>query len=206
MKKAEIVIVVLCITAVILNFMLVPGGVLFTVLTFMLLSILYFNLGFALFNGIRLRNIFKKESYVGIKASRMIGCIGTGMALSLLIVGLLFKLLSWPGSFVNLMAGLFFVAVVLIISIIKLVTSKSSFYKWIIIRCVVLFTIGFICINLRPYAIMDFKYRNHPAFLAAFKAREADPGNPELEEKLEAERMRIDQGEYAKDHPQSTEQ
>jgi hypothetical protein len=192
MRKAEIIIIALCIVSVILNFMLVPGGVLFTLITLLALSTLYFYLGFALFNGIRLRKIFKKESYAGINALRIVGCIGTGMALSLLVIGLLFKLLAWPGSFINLLAGLFFVTVVLIISIIKFIMTKSSFYKLIIIRCAIFFIIGFIFINLRPYAIMDYKYKDFPAYLKAFKAHEADPMNPELQQKLEEERIKME--------------
>ena len=76
MKKAEIIIVTLSIIALAMNLLLVPGGGVLTVLALSTFSIIYFYLGFALFNDIRLRKIFKKDSYKEISSSRILGAVG----------------------------------------------------------------------------------------------------------------------------------
>lgn len=192
MKKTEIVIIASCLLAVILNFALVPGGILLTILSFTLLSVIYFNLGFLLFNNIRLRNAFKSESYKGIKSSRMIGAIGTGFALSLIVIGVLFKLLSWPGSAVVILVGVFFTGVVVLISTIKYLTSKNPFYMPVLIRAGGLLIIGGSLMFVSSGDIMDFKYRNHPTYYQALKAWQADPDNTELREKMEEETSKLD--------------
>src|SRR5690554_4892641 len=102
MKKTEIIIGTLSIIALGLNLLLIPGGGVLTVLTLSTLSTIYFYFSFALFNDIRFRKIFKKDSYENISRWRIIGAIGTGFALSATTAGLMCKFQSWPGADFNL--------------------------------------------------------------------------------------------------------
>ena len=119
MKKAEIILGAIALTALALNLLLVPGGGVLTVLSLSTLSVLYMYLSFAIFNGIRLRQIFKKDSYKGISKMRIVGAILTGLALSMTTIGLLFKFQSWPGATMNLAIGLLGLAIALIVGSIK---------------------------------------------------------------------------------------
>lgn len=180
MKKGEIIIATLSIIALGLNLLLVPGGGLLTVLTLLTLSGIYMYLSFALFNGIRLRKIFKKDSYKGISTMRIVGAVGSGLALSTTTVGILFKFQSWQGATFNLGAGLVGLLIVTIIGAIKYLKSKSEFYTMIFKRVAVFGGLGLILILIPKTTLVEIKYRNQPAYVDALKKAMSDPDNKEL--------------------------
>lgn len=144
MKKAEIILGAIALTSLALNLLLVPGGVVLTVLSLSTLSVFYMYLSFALFNDIQIRRIFKKDSYKGISTMRIVGAILTGLALSMTIVGLLFKFQSWPGATMNLGLGLVGLLIALIVGTVKYSKTKSDYYTKIIKRIAVYGGLGLI--------------------------------------------------------------
>ncbi len=195
MKKTEITILTISIIAIALNFFLVPGGSVLTVFSLSFLATIYFYFGFALFNTIRLRNIFKKESYKDIASQRIIGAIGAGVALSITTLGVLFKLLSWPGATVNLIAGLLGIIIVLIIGTIKYFNNKSDFYLTIFKRAGLFGGLGLVLLLTPKSTFIDIKYRNHVNYANALKNSIADPTNEELHKILDEERIKMEQSE-----------
>ncbi len=191
MKKTEIIIVTLSFLALGLNLLLIPGGGLLTVLTFSILSVLYMYFGFALFNDIRLRDIFKKDSYKGISSKRIFGAIGTGFALSAMTAGLMFKFQSWPGADFYLKAGLFGLLIVTVIGLVKYYKNKSDFYTRIFKRVAIFGGLGLV-LTLTPKTVfVELKYRNHPEYVDALKKAMTDPGNKELWDNVETERQKM---------------
>lgn len=195
MKKTEITILIISIIAIALNFFLVPGGTVLAVFSISFLTTIYFYFGFALFNSIRLRNIFKKESYKGITSQRLIGSIGAGLALALTALGILFKLLSWPGSTVNLGAGLLGLLIVLIIGSIKYFNNKSKFYLPIFKRIVFFGSLGLVLVLTPKSTFINIKYRNHINYANALKNSIANPKNEELHKILDEERTKMEQSD-----------
>ncbi len=195
MKKTELTILIISIIAIALNFFLVPGGTVLTVFSISFLTTIYFYFGFALFNNIKLRNIFKKESYKGITSQRLIGSIGAGLALALTAIGILFKLLSWPGSTVNLGVGLLGLLIVLIIGSIKYFNNKSKFYLPIFKRTALIGGLGLVLVLTPKSTFINIKYRNHINYANALKNSIADPNNEELHKILNEERTKMEQSE-----------
>jgi hypothetical protein len=196
MKKGEIIIATLYIIALVLNLLLIPGGVVLTVLTLSTLStlsVLYMYLSFALFNGIRLRKIFKKDSYKGISAMRIVGAVGTGLALSMTTIGLLFKIQSWPGASFILGTGLVGLLIVTIIGTIKYLKNKSEFYTRIFKRIAVFGALGLILMLIPKTTWVEIKYRNHSAYVDALEKALADPDNKELWNRVEEERQNMNE-------------
>jgi len=191
MKKAEIIILTLSIIALGLNILLIPGGGVLTVLTLSTLSVIYMYLGFALFNGIRLRNIFKKDSYKGISTMRIVGAVAAGIALSMTIIGLLFKMQSWPGASFNLGAGLFGLLIVTVIGLVKYSKNKSDFYTKIFKRVAIFGGLGLILLLTPKTSWVELKYRNHPEYVDALKKAMADPDNKKLWDNVETERQKM---------------
>ncbi len=191
MKKAEIIFTTLSIIALGLNLLLIPGGGVLTVLTLSILSMIYFYLGFALFNDIRLRKIFKKDSYKEISSLRILGAVGVGLALSMTTIGLMFKFQSWPGADFNLGAGLLGLLIVTIIGLIKYSKNKSDFYTRIFKRVTILGGLGLILMFTPKTSWVELKYRNHPEYVDAFKKAMADPENKELWDNVETERQKM---------------
>ena len=195
MKKAEIILGAIALIALALNLLLVSGGGVLTVLSLSTLSVLYMYLSFALFNGIRLRHIFKKDSYKGISTMRIVGAILTGLALSMTIIGLLFKFQSWPGATVNLAIGLLGLAIALIVVTIKYSKTKSDYYTKIFKRIAVFGGLGLILIILPKETWLELKYRDHPDYVEAVKKAMSDPDNQELWDKVDEERQRMNENE-----------
>jgi hypothetical protein len=188
MKKAEIIIGIVALLAIIMNLLLFVGATILIVLSLSLLSCFYMYLSFALFNGVQLSNITNKESYTGIGAPRIIGAIGAGLALSLTVIGILFKFQSYPGATFNLSVGLISLAVVTIVGLVKYFKTKSAFYTGIFKRVAIFGLFGLTLLYTPRTTIIDFKYRNHPAYLNALKQAMANPDNKEMGEKADEER------------------
>lgn len=144
MKKLEIILIAGAVIGLLLALLNVPLSSLVVSLFCVALGILYFYLGFALLNGIPLRKIFVPESYKGVGTWRIATAVGTGLALSILTIGIMFTILSYPMAKTLLIAGLASTAVVFILAIVKNAREKNPFYRDIIIRCVVILVIAII--------------------------------------------------------------
>lgn len=191
MKKAEIILGAIAIIALTINLLDVPGRGVMTVLALSTVSTLYMYLSFALFNDIRLRKIFKKDSYKGINAMRIVGAILTGFALSMTTIGLLFKFQSWPGASFNLGLGLFGLLIALVVGLIKYLKTKSDYYTKIFKRIAVYGGLGLILMILPRETWLEIKNRNHPEYIEAVKEAWADPKNQELWDKVDDERQKM---------------
>lgn len=191
MKKAEIIIATLSIISLGLNLLFIPGGDVLFVLTLSSLSVLYMYLSFALFNNIRLRLVFKKDSYKGISSMRIIGAVATGFALSATIIGLQFKFQLWPGASFILVTGLVGLLIATIVGLIKYSKNKSEYYIGIFKRVVVFGVIGLILMLTPKTTWIEIKYRNHPEFVNTLKKAMVEPGNKELWDNVEVEREKM---------------
>jgi hypothetical protein len=175
-----------------MNLFLIPGGGIATVLTLFILTSIYFYLGFALFNGIRFRQIFKKESFKGISNLKMVGAVGTGFSLSMIIIGILFFIQSWPDPKASIIMGLTLILIIMTISLFKYWKTRSKYYKNILIRIVIIASIGLVVLFIPRTKYIEFKFRDHPAYLEAYKKAIADPQNEILWENVDKERQKID--------------
>lgn len=177
--------------ALITNLLFAPTGNILIVLSLSLLSILYMYLSFALFNGIRFRHILKKESYKGISTMRIIGAIFTGLALSITLIGILFKYQLWPGATINLRVGLSGLVLMVLIGAVGYARSKAAYYTNIAWRIAVYGALGLTMLLLPTDELIEIRYRKHPEYADALKKAIAAPGNEDLWQKAEAERQRM---------------
>jgi len=143
MKKAEIILALIAIAAFIMQLFLVPLSTL-TVLSLLLLSIIYYGFGFALFNGIRFRKIFKKESYKEVNTGHIIIAVGAGIALGSTVVGLMFIFQNWLGAGMMLLSALSILIIVFIITLVLFLIYKSNVYARILKRIFIIGGIAFL--------------------------------------------------------------
>ena len=144
--------------------------------------------GFAFFNQVLLKDIFKKATYKDISAKRIIGGIFAGLALSLAVIAVLFKVESWPGSIFQMWLGIFALSITTLIAAIKRITVKDNYYSKILKRTL---SFGAICIILvampaKPW--LEWKYPDNPDYVKAVLDARADPENQELWDKVNKER------------------
>jgi hypothetical protein len=191
MKILEKTLACAILLSLILKFSLVSGGDTLMLWTITILACIYYPLGFLFFNQIRLRNVFKKDSYKHLSAPKIIFAIVTGIGLSIICIGSLFKLLDFPGANQMLTIGLFVSFVVLIISLVFFIKTRDADNKFILWRVIVLGIAGIILIQTPGLSIIKLQYRNHPAYIEAYINHKADPRSEELRKKKEKEYHRI---------------
>lgn len=124
MNRAEIILGVLAVLGTFFYIVNYPLGAVTIIISLLMLSCLYFCFSFALFNKIQFADIFKKDSFAKISASKVIIAIGTGIALSIILIGILFKILRWPFSNQNLLIGGIMILIISIFSLVKFLKQK----------------------------------------------------------------------------------
>jgi glucan phosphoethanolaminetransferase (alkaline phosphatase superfamily) len=189
MKKNETILIALALLGLTLNLLSAPGSGIIAVLTISILAFLYFYFGFALFNRIPFRAIFKKESYKEVTTQKALYSVFSGVFLASTLVGILFKIQSWPGARISLglgLVGLFAMTILLFSNSRK---SKTSFHTTLFQRFALIGGIGLILFIIPQTTWTEFKYRDHPNYVEAMKAAMADPENMELWEKVKEEQI-----------------
>ena len=190
MKKFEIVVGVIAILSFFLKILHLPGSSILTVLSFSILAIFYY-LGFAFFNNIRLREIFKSSSYQNTNAKRIIGAVGLGFALSTIIMGALFKIQLWPGGTFQLNIGLIVTALLFIIAVFFYLRNKTEYYIRIFKRIAIIGGLGFILTLTPSSTLVDIYFRDNPEYAELLKKVLVDPDNQEVREQLEQSRQKF---------------
>lgn len=179
MKLTEILLALFCVLFFVLDLMFIPGMFMAKMLSFLLLAQFYYFLGFAFFNGIRLKDILKKESYTG-KRNRIIGAIATGYSLSLAILGILFKTSLWAAGSIMIIIALLFFVVILTIGFIKNSRRKSDYYTAIFTRIIIIGILSVIVYIIPLQRWVKIKYRNYPSYIEIREKLMEDPQNDEL--------------------------
>lgn len=146
MKKSELVFGLLALVALVLRFFALNGGAQLLIIALTALAVLYFYFGFALLNHIPLRKLFRKESYRSVSTMRIFGAIAAGTALSMVVVGILFKLLRWPGAHEMLLIGLMGLALVFAVAGIRYIGSRAAFYPSLFVRLALFGGVGLLLI------------------------------------------------------------
>jgi uncharacterized membrane protein len=142
MKKLEMILILGAIIGLLLMLFNTPLDSLIASVFFITLSCLYYILGFALFNNIPARKIFKADSYKGIGTWRILIAIGTGIALSILTIGFMFTILNYPVAKTLLVVGIVLGAIIIILALIKNAQEKNQFYRNITLRSLVFLIIA----------------------------------------------------------------
>lgn len=154
--------------------MLWPGGTIMILTSLMSLSCLYFFLGFSFLNNIRLRNILKKESYSDLSTLRIIGAIVAGVNLSVLLIGLLFRLMRWPGATFMLFVTFLPSLIILGVAIIKQINTSQRSYLKVITRTG--FFLAFAAVlYFQPMVLQKIRYKDYPKLIKAMEEYDKNP-------------------------------
>ena len=193
MKQTEIIlgglVALLMLIRLIVPF---PFSALAITFSSLFLALLYFVFSFALLNGIRLRHVFKSESYKGISTFRLLGTIFAGFVFSITVIYCLFKFQRWPYGNEGLLISLNGIIFIAVAAVLKYATSKGTFYKRLFIRALILgiFTTALYLVSYET--ILEVKNRDYPDYVEAEKKAMRDPQNRELQQKAMEERQKMD--------------
>jgi len=191
MRKIEFILGTFSLIAITLKLLQVSGGDVLSMWVLSALSLFYYLISFAYFNDIKLRNIFKKESYKVTNAKKIIGAIGLGFALSATVIGCLYKLQFYFGADTNLLIGLVTLLIILIIAIIFYFRNKTNFYVKIFKRIFIIGGLGLI-LYLTPHTtLVNIYYRNYPDYANALNKAMSNPDDNELWKKVDEEKQKM---------------
>jgi len=191
LKKIEIYLAIVSVIAFVLNLFLIPSSELLLTLSVSALSILYLYFSFALLNNVGLRAVFKHKALKNISIFKTLGAILVGGALSISIIGILFKLMHWPSANFLILAALPFLFIAGGVYLFFFRKNKELYYKRILIRIWIIGSLVFIILILPKDLILDFQYRNNPEYLEAFKDWRQDTSDSLKIEKYEEELKKL---------------
>lgn len=191
----ELILVGVFVLAFILNLFNVSGGSIGIVLGGSTLAMVYFYVSLIIFNKIPLRQVFKKEAYKGISIFRIIGSVGTGMALSTLVVGMVFKIMYWPNGDYMLLLGIVFCLISIVVSMIKYTSKRDVFYKRLLFRLLGWVVVGVILYVLPPYTLLNMKYKDYPAYKEALIKSIEHPEDEAIRQKYVDEAEKMERGQ-----------
>ena len=134
MKTTELILVLLAFTTAILHLLHIPYSGYALALSLLALSFFYYALGFAFFNEIEYKAIFRKKNYQKIKTHHILFAIANGWILSIILIGVMFKLENLPYAGYILSVGFIVTTVFILLSIILYIKTKSKIYSKIISR------------------------------------------------------------------------
>jgi hypothetical protein len=189
MKITEKIFALLSVIGLILMFSLIGGGAELMMISLLTLGAIYFPLGFLLLNDISLLSYLKKkQSFEKWTTTQIVLGVVTGIALSIVCIGILFKLLTLPGANEMLMFG---VLGSIIISIVAIILKRKVPATAILVRTVIFSIVGITILFTSSLSIVKFQYRNHPAYVEAYTQYIENPKDDSLWEKQKLEYNRI---------------
>ncbi|MFD0964145.1 hypothetical protein [Pseudofulvibacter geojedonensis] len=152
-----------------------PGGLIMIITSLGSLSIFYLIFGFNFLTNIRLRDSFNKVNYQNLSATRVIGSIMAGINLSILLIGVIFGLMNWPGSGVMLLISFLPSFVIAVICLIKHLKNSKGYIRTLS-RTGVFLVLGLI-LYFCPIVLQKIRYRNQPKILHAYERYYNEPTN-----------------------------
>ena len=191
MKIAEIIFGLTLMISISLKFLDIDGATLMLIVIVCILSLFYWVFSFALLNRIPFRGIFKEESYQHTNAKRIVGAILSGIVLSQLIIGILFKIQLFPGSQIILITGLSFTLIILITAYIFYFRNKIAFYRSVFSRIALYGGIALLLLFIPKTFLVETYFSDHPEYVKLYKKALRNPGNEELQMKLSEKRKEL---------------
>ncbi len=191
MRKLEIILTILPLIGILFRILHLPGADILVLIPFTLLAFIYFYFGFALFNGIRFREVFKKSTYSKIEELNIPFGAAAGVALSIGVLGISFKLVSLPGALILLMLGAIGLIIITSIAWVKKETRSDNVFQKVIKRSI---PFGLVCVFLLSVPTrtwLTWRFPNNSEYVDSIMEYKADPENEGLRLKMEEERKRM---------------
>jgi hypothetical protein len=183
-KNLERTFIVIALIGLLFRFLHLPGGSMFFILGATLLCLFYYPFGLAYLQGISIQSIFKKAAYQNTTVFISLLALFGGLSLTMLLIGIQFKLQFWPGAHVMLTAGIVTASIILFIAAIKLQGANHLKLKRLYTRGGILLAVA-IALRLTPTpAIVDIIYSSTPCYRDALKEVMAHPENELAQAKL----------------------
>lgn len=133
MKKAEIILWALILMGVALKAAHIPGGNILTILSLSAALFFYFIGSYFLFDP-KVPIVVNDMTFYKPKAVRVAMALLTGYLMACAIIGLLFRIMHWPGAAAMLLIGLLGLVPMLVIAAVMYSKSRDDFFRKLLFR------------------------------------------------------------------------
>ncbi|MAY83845.1 MAG: hypothetical protein CMP59_06885 [Flavobacteriales bacterium] len=134
MKRTELILLLLCISGYILHLLGLAYADSILIISISALSLIYMYFSFALFNGIRFRDIFRSSKYKEVNTKDIVKVIPLGFILSVSLIAILFEVMTWPGARFMLLLGTYGSIILAAIGLFLYFRDKNETVKKGLIR------------------------------------------------------------------------
>ena len=186
MRVVEIILVVIFCIGAFFKINHYPGGSILLIISLGNLSLLYSYFSFILLNGIKGRKMFKKSSYEGIPAWRLLMTIILGFGIGVLMLGVLFKVQMYPGFSIMMKIGFMGTIISLTVFVVKYFTSSDAFVRSNLRRLIPIVLIGTFFYTITADDIIDYNWGAGSEYATLKKELLRNPENQEARERFDA--------------------
>ena len=158
---------------------------------------LYFFFGFALLNEIRFRHILRSSSNSNIGAHKMVAGVLIGILFSVIIAATIFKFQYWRGNHITNPLGVYCLILLLALPLISTYAYKAKkafFSTGIVVRTVLIGSVGAVILLTPNAGWVKFRYDQFPDYGSAVEQFENNPNTKALQ-KVNFERDRMNSKE-----------
>jgi len=173
--KTEKIFAGIFIVALVMKFMRISGGNVSILFVLTILALLYLLFSFYFLRDSKTR---KQKLWLSLFS---------GLIFFILLTGILFRLLYWPGATAMLNSGLFFGAIHLLIVILiknKITDELKNYFDKLLLRSVILYGISFVFYLIPSSYIASVEFRSDPELARLKIAVIEDPANKEAHDQL----------------------
>lgn len=152
--KTEKTVIVIFIIGLLAKFFDIPGCEILLIISSAILSIIYFPLSFYFF------------SDKTLKTQNIPLSIAGGMFISITVLGILFKLMFWPGAAIQLFAGIITMPILLLVTFLLFKNLKNNdlvvYYKNYLLRTIFWTVLCFVSFTLSNKQLLQIQHRGNP--------------------------------------------
>jgi len=172
-----------------------PGADLLLLFSAAIASMFYYVMGFFLINDINIKDVLKRETTQNLKPIFILGPIIAGWDFSLIILGILFKIMLFPGADNLLFSGLILLTILTIASHFFVKKKHPEIFKRFFFRASI-FVFGAVIFTIITYDnIIDHRYQaDHPEYAKALKAYVKTPEDSAVVAKFEEGKEKMNAG------------
>ena len=108
--------------------------------------------------------------------------------LSISIIGILFKLMFWPGSGPMLIIGATVAVLLAAVAVILFARSTDllkNYYKSLLIRTVVVLVLSLVCLLMPNSVLINHYYSNEPELKELYLKQQENPQDETIQKKIE---------------------
>lgn len=189
--KTEKILFILFLIGIAFRLMHWPGGAVMHLFSLAGLALIYFPGSFYFYSDKSIKNQNIPLSII------------TGFFLSIIPVGVLFKVLYWPGAQINLLVGT--VSAIIIYGIVIFLQSKAeedlkTYYKNMKVRTTVLMVAGLLFYLTPTATLLKIEYWDDPEFARITTLHYANPENEEYHEEYRKQLKKREFGAYYEEY------